>query len=66
MFSKSSLQVVKKMRTKGQLQIGKEPPMLRQIRTAAENAQDTLLGDLLGGAALMVTLVAGLYLPGLL
>ncbi len=40
--------------------------MLRQIRTAAENAQDTLLGDLLGGAALMVTLVAGLYLPGLL
>ena len=40
--------------------------MLRQIRTAAERSSDTLLGDFLGAAALMVTLVAGLYLPGLI
>lgn len=33
-------------------------------RTAART-RDTYLGDLIGGAALMVALVGGLYLPGL-
>ena len=39
--------------------------MLHQIKSAAESSRDTLLGDAIGAAALMVTLVAGLYLPGL-
>jgi len=39
--------------------------MLDQIKTAAARSGQTLIGDLAGGAALMVTLVAGLYLPGL-
>ena len=39
--------------------------MLHQIKTVAERSRDTLLGDFVGGAALMVTLLAGLYLPGL-
>lgn len=37
--------------------------MLSQIKTAAARSRDTLLADLVGGAALMVTLLAGLYLP---
>ena len=40
--------------------------MLHQIKTAAKQSRDTLLGDFIGAAALMVTLVGGLYLPGLL
>ncbi len=40
--------------------------MLRQIKTTAARSSDTLLGDFLGAAALMVTLVVGLYLPGLI
>ncbi|WP_281272578.1 hypothetical protein [Roseovarius spongiae] len=40
--------------------------MFRQIKTAAARSNDTLLGDAIGGAALMVTLVVGLYLPGFL
>lgn len=40
--------------------------MLRQIKTAACQSKDTLLGDAIGAAALMITLVAGLYLPGLI
>ncbi|RKT34199.1 hypothetical protein BXY70_0206 [Roseovarius halotolerans] len=39
--------------------------MLRQIKATAERSSDTLFGDFLGAAALMVMLVAGLYLPGL-
>ncbi|SLN12436.1 hypothetical protein PEL8287_00359 [Roseovarius litorisediminis] len=39
--------------------------MLGQIKTAAIRSRDTLLVDAIGAAALMVTLVAGLYLPGL-
>ena len=39
--------------------------MLHQIKTAAARSQDTLLADALGAAALMVTLVGALYLPGL-
>lgn len=38
--------------------------MFHQVKTAAYRSRDTLLSDLAGGAALMVTLVAGLYLPG--
>ena len=30
--------------------------MLRQIKTAAERSSETLLGDFIGAAALMVTL----------
>lgn len=40
--------------------------MLSQIKTAATRSSDTLLGDFIGAAALMVTLVGGLYLPGLM
>lgn len=39
--------------------------MLDQIKTAATRSRETLLGDLIGGAALMVALLGGLYLPGL-
>ncbi|WP_269801313.1 hypothetical protein [Roseovarius salinarum] len=39
--------------------------MFRQIVTAARRCHDTLLGDALGGAALVVMLVAGLYLPSI-
>ncbi|SHK77948.1 hypothetical protein ROG8370_00146 [Roseovarius gaetbuli] len=39
--------------------------MLHQIKTAAARSQDTLLADALGAAALMITLVGALYLPGL-
>ncbi len=37
--------------------------MLRQIKTIATRSADGLLGDLLGGLALMVLLLGGLYLP---
>ncbi|WP_397543418.1 hypothetical protein [Roseovarius salis] len=40
--------------------------MLSQITTAARRSRETLLGDLIGGAALMVALVGGLFLPGVL
>ncbi len=40
--------------------------MLRQIKNTAERSSDTLVGDFVGAAALMVTLVVGLYLPGLI
>ncbi len=39
--------------------------MLHQIKTVATRSQDTLLADALGAAALMITLVGALYLPGL-
>ena len=39
--------------------------MIQHIKTAAQRAQNSYIGDLLGGAALMVTLVGCLYLPGL-
>jgi hypothetical protein len=39
--------------------------MFRQIKATAIRSADTLLGDFLGAAALMVTLIAGLWLPGL-
>ncbi|MEM6589023.1 MAG: hypothetical protein AAF641_11295 [Pseudomonadota bacterium] len=38
--------------------------MSKHIKTITARTQDTLIGDLIGGAALMVTLVGGLYLPG--
>ena len=39
--------------------------MLRQIRTTASTSRDTLLGDAIGAAALMMMLMGALYLPGL-
>jgi len=39
--------------------------MFHQIKIAALRAQDTIVGDAIGAVALMVTLVAALYLPGL-
>lgn len=53
------------MRTKEQQKIGKEDNMLRQIKTTAARSSDTLLGDAIGAAALMVMLIVGLYFPGL-
>ncbi len=38
--------------------------MIRYIKTFAHRTQDSFIGDLVGGAALMVTLVGGLHLPG--
>ena len=40
--------------------------MIRQIRHTAIRSRATLLADAIGAAALMVTLVGGLYLPGLM
>jgi hypothetical protein len=37
--------------------------MLHQIRTSADRAGDTILGDALGACALAVMLVGALYLP---
>nr|WP_309502216.1 hypothetical protein [uncultured Roseovarius sp.] len=39
--------------------------MFHQIKAAAIRSNDTLLGDAIGGAALIVMLVVGLFLPGL-
>lgn len=39
--------------------------MFEQIKTAAFRSRDTLIGDFVGGAALMVALLGGLHLPGL-
>ncbi|WP_299842641.1 hypothetical protein [uncultured Roseovarius sp.] len=39
--------------------------MIRQLKTAAIRSSNTLLGDAMGAAALMVMLVGALYLPGL-
>ena len=39
--------------------------MIDQIKTAAARSQDTLLGDALGMAALVVLLMGCLYMPGL-
>lgn len=39
--------------------------MINQIKTAALRSGNTLLGDAIGAAALVVMLVGALYLPGL-
>jgi hypothetical protein len=66
MFSKSSLQMANDMRTKRQQTCRERNyPMIQQIKSAATRSQDTLLGDAIGMAALMVMLVGGLFLPGL-
>jgi hypothetical protein len=39
-------------------------PMFHQIKTAASRARDTIVLDAIGAAALMITLVGALYLPG--
>ncbi|MEM8775757.1 MAG: hypothetical protein AAGF53_12035 [Pseudomonadota bacterium] len=40
--------------------------MLNDFKDAAIRAPKTLAGDFIGAVALMVTLLGGLYLPGLL
>ena len=39
--------------------------MIHQIKIAATRSRETLLGDSVGAAALMVMLLGCLYLPGL-
>lgn len=39
--------------------------MMHQIKTAAIRSSETILGDAIGAAALVVMLVGALYLPGL-
>jgi hypothetical protein len=39
--------------------------MFKEIKEVAARSQETLVADALGAAALMTTLVMGLYLPGL-
>ncbi|HEY9039193.1 MAG TPA: hypothetical protein VIN05_09670 [Roseovarius sp.] len=39
--------------------------MIHQIKTAAARSHETLLGDAVGAAALIVILVGCLYFPGL-
>jgi hypothetical protein len=52
------------MRTKVQQRArGTDMTTLRQIKTIATRAQDTLLQDAVGAAALMVMLLVGLHLP---
>ena len=38
--------------------------MLKQLKTTIRNSHDSLLGDAIGMAALMVAFVAVLFLPG--
>ncbi|MEI4232900.1 hypothetical protein [Roseovarius sp. D22-M7] len=38
--------------------------MFHQIKTAAMQARATIVGDAIGAAALMITLVGALHLPG--
>lgn len=38
---------------------------MHQIKTAAIRSSETILGDAIGAAALVVMLVGALYLPGL-
>jgi hypothetical protein len=38
--------------------------MIQHIKSITERSHNSFLGDLVGGAALMVALVGGLYLPG--
>jgi hypothetical protein len=65
MFLKSSLLLRVKVRTKWQLIKRKVAKMIHQIKTAAARSQETLLGDAVGAAALVVMLMGFLYLPGL-
>jgi hypothetical protein len=68
MFSKSSLQDVVKVRTKGQQMINPTAgaaAMIRQIRTSFHHGRADLLQDAIGVAALVVMLLVVLYLPGL-
>ncbi len=46
-------------------EVRQESTMIHQIKSAAARSSDTLLGDAIGAAALMVMLVGALYLPGL-
>jgi hypothetical protein len=64
MFLKSSLQILEEVRTKRQqMQTNRSHPMLAQIKTVLRRSQATLIQDAMGGAALVVMLVASLHLP---
>jgi hypothetical protein len=64
MFSQSSLQNVKDMRTKEQQRTGDDTmTTMQMIKSIATRAESTLLQDAVGAAALMVMLVVGLHLP---
>lgn len=39
--------------------------MLKDIKSVVERSSATLPGDFIGAAALILMLIAGLYLPGL-
>ena len=39
--------------------------MFDQIKTTMKSSSHTLIGDMIGGAALMITLIGGLHLPAL-
>jgi len=39
--------------------------MLEELKSVAAASPETLIKDFLGGSALVLLLVAGLYLPGL-
>ncbi len=71
MFSKSSLQNVKKMRTKGQHIVNRtdhagDRSMSNDLMNAFARSRSTLLPDAVGVVALAVMLVVGLHLPGLI
>lgn len=38
--------------------------MIQQIKLVVSHSRETLLGDAIGGGALMIMLVGGLFLPG--
>lgn len=39
--------------------------MLKEIANVLTRSRDTIVGDTLGGIALLVVLLAGLHLPGI-
>jgi hypothetical protein len=65
MFSKSSLHIVKKMRTKEQqTSKSRRRTMMHQIKTVLRNSRLTLIQDMLGAALLVVMMVVALHAPG--
>lgn len=61
MFSKSSLQGIKDVRTNEQHK--EEITMLTELKAVLSRSSDTLAGDAAGAAALVILLIVGLYLP---
>ncbi|HHI71666.1 MAG TPA: hypothetical protein ENJ91_11730 [Rhodobacteraceae bacterium] len=68
MFLKSSLLLVNRMGTKGQqrteTQNERGQQMFNEIKYACLRSRETLVQDAAGAAALVVMLIAALYLPG--